>query len=184
MELSVIIPSLRPLVLKETIERIYSTTKDLNYELIIVSPLDMLELRDLKKVVFVKEKERLGSNAAIELGVQKAKGDYIMELSDDNLVDTDCFKNLVEFMKTAEENLVIASARVHDLWEVHPENTIYGFYYAKTPCIRKSHLNKIQSFYNTRFHCYFGIYYKKNLIFRLSYLYYLYNHLNHLLNNE
>jgi len=156
IELSVIIPSLRPEVLKETIERIYKTTTDLEYEIIVVSSLDMPEISKLDRVVVVKEEEQKGSNWAIELGTNKAKGTYIMELSDDNLVDTDCLKNIVKFMKQHDDKLMICSPRVHDLWEIHPETTVYGFYYAKTPCIKKSNLEKIGQFYDTAFHSYFA----------------------------
>lgn len=156
MELSIIIPSLRPTVLKETIERIYATTSDLDYEILIVSHLDMLEISKLDRVVMVKETEQKGSNWAIELGTNVAQGTYIMELSDDNLIDTDCLKNIVDFMKQNDDKLIVCGPRVHDLWEVHPETTVYGFYYPKTPCIKKSNLEKIGQFYDTSFHSYFA----------------------------
>lgn len=156
MELSIIIPTLRPNIIKETIQRIYDTTKNLDYEILIVSSLDMTEIAKLPKVRIIKETSSTGSNSAIELGVNQSFGTYVMELSDDNLIDTGCLENMVKFMRLHDKELLLCGPRVHDLWEIHPENTIYGFYYPKTPCIKKSNLEKIGKFYDTSFHSYFA----------------------------
>ncbi|MEN6348500.1 MAG: glycosyltransferase [Syntrophomonas sp.] len=159
-EISVILPSLRPEKAHKCIESIAATSKGVNYEVVVVSPLDMCNLLDgckgYERIKFVQEEKKEGCNQAYTNGYEKAAGKYIFAIADDHRLGQDCLKNLIGFMQPHDEEIFLAGARCYGVYGPGPENTTYGFYYAYTPCIRRNLVADVSGFYDPYYKHYYG----------------------------
>ncbi len=152
--ISVILPTLRPTLAKRCIERIIETSKRISYEVIVVTPIDNILFHP--NVKFIKETEKNGTVFAIEVGIKHASGKYIFAMADDQLIETDCLKNLVEYMEKREDELLLVGPRYNNLWCNTPNQAIYGRYYPCNPCIKKENIEKVEGFFDTYYKHYYS----------------------------
>ncbi|OGH39327.1 MAG: hypothetical protein A3B44_02295 [Candidatus Levybacteria bacterium RIFCSPLOWO2_01_FULL_38_21] len=104
MDLSIIIISYNTKdFLKKCTSSIKRTTKNLNYEIIVVdnasldNSLNMLK-EQFPEVITIASKENIGFSKANNLGVEKSKGKYILFLNPDTVVYKETLLNMVKFM--------------------------------------------------------------------------------------
>ncbi len=159
-EISIILASLRLDMAKKCIKRIYDTTLGIDYEIILVTPLEV-NLDDFNSNIshrlrYIKEPKKDSQHKAIELGWKSAKGKYLFVLADDQLLQTDCILNMVKQMRLHDNELYMTGARTSNLWGKEPDQTIYGIYYPCNSCIKKSDVEKIGYFYDTSYTKYCG----------------------------
>jgi len=89
--------------LKKCTSSIKRTTKNLNYEIIVVdnasldNSLNMLK-EQFPEVITIASKENIGFSKANNLGVEKSKGKYILFLNPDTVVYKETLLNMVKFM--------------------------------------------------------------------------------------
>ena len=89
--------------LKECIYSIKKTTKNLNYEIIVVdnassdNSVEMLK-KHFPEVVAIENKKNLGFSKANNAGVKKSSGRYVLFLNPDTVVYKDALFNMLRFM--------------------------------------------------------------------------------------
>lgn len=159
-DISVILPTLRPDKTRKCIERITETSDGVNYEVVVVSPLNMRELlagcKGYDRIKFVKEDKKEGSCKANTIGYENASGKYIFAIADDHFLGQDCLKNLLKFMQLHDSEIFLAGARCYGVYGAGAEHKAYGFYYAYNPCIRRDLVDKVGGFYDPYYKCYYG----------------------------
>lgn len=159
-EISVLLATLRPAKARKCIESIADTSEGVNYEVVVVSSLDMPDLlagvKGYDRLRFVKEEKREGCNKAFSLACENAAGKYVFAIADDHRLGQDCLKNLIEFMRPHDQELFLAGARCCGLYGAAPECKTYGFYYAFNPCIRREIAKQIGGFYDPYYKSYYG----------------------------
>ena len=159
-QISVILPTLRAEAAYRCINRIAATSAGVEYEVVVVSPLDMLELltgcSGYERIRFVREGAKEGSCKANTLGYLNASGKYIFAIADDHLLGADCLKALIAFMEHHDHEVFLAGARCYGVHGPGLEHTAYGLYYPYTPCIRRDLVEEVGGFYDPYYRCYWG----------------------------
>ena len=159
-DISVILPTLRPERVRRCIERVAEVSPGVNYEIVLVSPLDLekelVGCSGYERLHFVREKEKQGSCYANTLGWEKASGKYVFAIADDHMLGLHCLRNLIEFMKPHDEEIFLGGARCYGVSGPGCEHTVYGMYYAYNPCIRRELVAQIGGFYDPYYRCYWG----------------------------
>jgi hypothetical protein len=96
-------------VLKECLESIYKTIKNLSFEVIVVDnaskdqtreEISKLEFPNFK---FIQNKENLGFSKANNIGVRKTSGRYVLFLNPDVVVHSETLEGMVYFMDKERE---------------------------------------------------------------------------------
>jgi len=110
MDLSIIIVSYNAKeFLKECIESIYKTTKNIQFEIIVSDnnstdgTVDMLKKLQTENFQLIENKNNLGFSKANNVGVKKASGRYLLFLNPDIIVHEDTLEGMVEFMDNHHE---------------------------------------------------------------------------------
>ena len=103
MELSVIIINHNTKELtKQTVNAVISTTRNLDYEIIVVDNSDREEeifSCNEQRVHIYDHTENKGFGAACNLGVRKSVGEYILFLNSDTIVQNGSLKKCVDYMR-------------------------------------------------------------------------------------
>ena len=164
-DVSIILPTLRPEVVKKCLDRLYYTTYKINYEIILVTPIinikDKLQgCKALEHVTVVEEQEKAGVSKAYELAIPHIKGDYIFLLSDDQLIQTDCLLNLMSYSKIQEidrKKFIVTGPRYSSIWGNHWDETIFGIYYPCNPFFHREILKDLDNIiFDTHYINYYG----------------------------
>ncbi len=159
-EISVVLPTLRPDKALKCIDRIAETSGGVNYQVVVVSSLDMAALlagcKGYDRIRFVKEEKKEGSCKANTLGYENATGKYVFAIADDHLIGQGCLENLVKFMQPHDSEMFLAGARVYGVYGPGDEHTVYGFYYPYNPCIRRDLVERVGGFYDPYYKAYYG----------------------------
>lgn len=159
-DISILLATLRPDQARTCIESIFNTSVEVDYEIVVVSPLNMNNLLSgcpgYERLKFVQEQKKEGCNKAFSLACAKATGKYVFAMADDSLLDRGCLKNLLEFMRPHDHELFLAGARFHDAYGPGPECTVYGFYYAFNPCIQRKWVEQLGGFYDVCYKSFYG----------------------------
>lgn len=159
-EISVLLPTLRPDKARKCIDSIAQTSQGVNYEMVVVSPLDMCNLlvgcQGYERLRFVREEKPEGCNKAFTTAYEHAAGKYVFAIADDHRLGQDCLKNLIEFMRPHDQEIFLAGARCYGVYGAGPESKTYGFYYAYTPCIRRDLAKQVGGFYDPHYRSYYG----------------------------
>jgi hypothetical protein len=105
VDLSVIIVSYNnKKLLKQTIDSIYDTRQNINFEIIVVdnkSTDGSVELikQNYNQVKLIENKNNLGFSKANNIGIKQSKGRYILLLNSDTIVTDNCFEKCIKYMK-------------------------------------------------------------------------------------
>jgi GT2 family glycosyltransferase len=110
IDLSIIIVSYNTKdVLKEALESIYKTAKNLSFEIIVVDnaskdgtreEIEKLKYQDLK---FIQNEENLGFSKANNVGVKMAVGRYVLFLNPDVVVHDHTLEGMAKFMDESKD---------------------------------------------------------------------------------
>ncbi len=159
-EISILLATLRPDKARKCLESIAETSDGVDYEVVVVSPLDMPNLlagcKGYGRVKFVLEEKKDGCNKAFTTAYENAGGKYVLAIADDHRPAQDCLKKLLEFMKPHDNEIFLAGVRFHDAYGPGPECKTYGFYYPFNPCIRRDLVEQIGGFYDPCYKSYYG----------------------------
>lgn len=101
-EISILLPSLRPELLKRSIDEFITTNKNVDYELVVVSPFKV----QAPKVKWIYEGIQRGSVWATNLAYVYSESKYCVYFSDDVSPTKDCLKNMLNFMKDKGEYFI------------------------------------------------------------------------------
>jgi len=158
-KVSILIPSMRPKEIRRCINSIHETIKDIEYEIIVISPLnlekELIKNGSVKHIKFIKETKREGTTKGIEIGYKNSIGEYIFVIPDDTVLQTDCIKNLLKFSEEHKEELFLTGPRGSNLWEIECEETIYGKYYPCNPFIKRVDVEKLGYLFDIEYKNYF-----------------------------
>ncbi len=97
-EISILLPSLRPELLKRSIQEFDSTNSNVDYQIVVVSPFKV----QAHKVKWIFEGEPRGSVWATNIAYTYSEGRYAVYFSDDVSPTKDCLKTMLAFMKDKE----------------------------------------------------------------------------------
>jgi len=93
----------RKLLLQDCLNSLVNNLKNLSYEIIVVdnaSTDDSAQVaNNFAKATLIKNKKNLGVAAGRNLGIHRAKGDFIVFLDDDTYITEDPFSKIIEFMR-------------------------------------------------------------------------------------
>lgn len=100
MKLSIIIPSLRADKMENLAKQFAEYCS--KYEIIVISPNEI----NVENTVWIKEDKPAGIYKAVEKGLKKAKGDYILHMPDDMEIFPDTINNALKFMDWKKKTIV------------------------------------------------------------------------------
>lgn len=112
IDISFVIPAYgREDLLKETLTSIYAQ-KLVSLEIIVVddfSPIPLIKILSqyFPKVKFVRLKKNLGPSGARNMGMKKAKGEFVCLLDSDDLVDKNFSYEMIKALKTKKEGAIL-----------------------------------------------------------------------------
>lgn len=147
-EISIIMPSLRPDALSQTLGEFSITDKDSDYEIVVVSPF---EVRNQDRVVHMYEEEPQGNNLANDIGYKNSSGQYIIAWSDDSSPTPNCLSNMLAFVKSKEEPFIGAFRVKDQLNQEHSNCCVYDKLYAAWGCASRNTVNMIGGHYDPIF---------------------------------
>lgn len=160
-KVSILIPSLYPERLKQSIESVYRYTSDIDYEIVIVGPEKIVSIFEGEKNVrFVSELEQKGSSIALQSAIDTITGEYLVVLNDDILVTENWLSNMIKFLEKNDNGYPLCgSFRIKSpTGEELPQGYVYGkyigrkdnFLYAQFPCIKLTTLLEIGNWNKNR----------------------------------
>jgi glycosyltransferase involved in cell wall biosynthesis len=156
VDLSVIIPSLRPNELGICIDSIKNASRNFPGTLEIVVSSPFKPPQD-PIVVHAEEGEPAGICRATDNAYVASRGDVILTIADDMILDEFCLRNLMQFMTQPRDEVFLSSVRGYSWRETWPSWGFYGRDLAYCPCIRRSDVNKIGGFFfDPYYHSIFG----------------------------
>jgi glycosyltransferase involved in cell wall biosynthesis len=122
---SVIIPSIRPINLEQTLARLLIGQEDADFEIVCVTDFEIYPLPD--KVVSIRS-ERKGCIDAICKAEAAASGEYIIVLSDQSYISDGGLIEMERLSKEAGDKIIISQRTI-------PESKLeyYGWYFAPYP---------------------------------------------------
>lgn len=114
MYLSIIIPSFNTKrLLENCLKSIYQSTREISFEIIIVdnnSPYDIRKQisqfkkrNKVKNIVLICNRKNFGYAKANNLGIRKAKGNYLLFLNSDTLILDRAIEKTLEYMEKHQE---------------------------------------------------------------------------------
>ncbi len=146
MDLSIIILNYRSKGLCKTCLRgILKIPFDLKYEIIVLDNgsndgIDEMMAKDYPDIPYIQTGSNLGHSAGNNLGIQAAKGDYLLILNPDITVTDRAFETMVQYMKQHPEVGVVGCKLLN------PDKSIQyscrRFYRPLTPLLSRTFLGK------------------------------------------
>jgi len=132
---SVIIPSIRPINLEQTIARLLAGQEGADFEIVTVTDFEVYPLPD--RVVSIRS-ERLGCIDAICKAESRASGEYIIVLSDQSYISDNGLQQMEEYSKKMRDTVIISQHTV-------PESKLeyYGKYFAPYPFVHRSIIQQL-----------------------------------------
>lgn len=113
VDLSVVIISYNSAdFLRECLNSLYSFIKDVTFEIIVVdnaSTDGTIELvrKEFENVIIVENRENTGYSAAINHGIERAKGEYCAIMNPDTRLTSNVFDPLLNYLKTNPKSGVV-----------------------------------------------------------------------------
>lgn len=138
-EISIILPSIRPEIILQRINEFSITNRDLDYEIIVVSPFTVKG----DKVVHIKEGQ-LGFGHAANTGYKFSSGKYVVYWGDRISPTINCLSNMLNFVKSNPDPF-IGSFRMKDSRSKREiaQGCVYGKLFPTYPCASKNTINII-----------------------------------------
>ncbi|MFN2261416.1 MAG: glycosyltransferase family 2 protein [Psychroflexus sp.] len=128
MKLSVVILNYKvPYYLLLCLDSVKKATADISSEIIVVDNKSEDESFDLVSkyfpdVIFIQNKENQGFSKGNNLGVAKAKGEFLCILNPDTVVSENCFTKLINFYKNTENAGAIGTKLIDGAGHFLPES--------------------------------------------------------------
>lgn len=149
------------------VQSIRRTVTSFMYEIIIVdngsNKKDILIIKDtLQNITLIENKKNLGFSKAINIGAEKAGGDYLMILNPDTIFIEDIFSKIIPFMEQSENvglcgpKLIFPDDRKQQSYQKFPTITFFIFQLLylnrliKKNKIVKDYYYNFEEYYNTR----------------------------------
>ena len=90
-------------LLKQTIESVIKTSKEIQYEIIVVDNASRDDSEEMvrvnfQSVILIVNDSNLGYSKANNIGIKKATGRYVLLLNSDTIVVEDCLQECVKYM--------------------------------------------------------------------------------------
>lgn len=153
-ELSILLPSLRPLEVEKRIAEFAKTDPDVDYEIIIVSPFPVSG----EKVAHLLETEKKGVLFAMNEAYKKASGEYVIPWSDDAAPRENCLQNILSFVKSQNPEIpfVAGFAKESPRGAGFGQWQVYGKLYAGWLCASKKTIERAGGLFDTVYKNYWG----------------------------
>jgi len=150
---SILLATLRPTQAERCLESIHRYTRDIEYEVVVVSTF---VVATHPNVVHVRETKREGMYRAIALGLKQAKGEYIIQIADDCRATPKWAANMVAFMRPHDSEIFEGSFRHFDVRGERAEQGHYGKPIAPFICIRRDVIPEVGGLMDLYYQTFFG----------------------------
>ncbi len=150
MELSIIIVHHKtPELLKLCLNSIKKSADDIDCEVIIVDSATSRKSAELAKekfpeAIFLPHKENLGYSHGVNLGIQKANGEYLLILNPDVVVAGDSIQKMINYMKKHSDIGMLGPKMLNFNGTV--QRTYFSFYKPITIIARRTFLGRFKPF--------------------------------------
>lgn len=151
--ISIVLGSIRPSQLAQCLASIGRYTRDIDYEVVVISPFDF---EPPPNVVHVKEVEPKGYYKAIASAFEVAKGEYILHIADDCRATPFWAANMIAFMRPHDDEIFEGSFRHFDVRGEEAEQGHYGKLIAPFICIRKDKAEQIGGLMDCYYESFYG----------------------------
>ena len=154
MKLSIILPSLRINNLDKCIDSILvnSYTKP---EIILVGTQEILNSQ-WENCIEVEDNKCIGTTYAIQKGLERAIGEYVVTLSDDCRVAPHWDDHMIKQLDICENKLVLGNFRVFDHTGEMPRIGYYGRQFSMFPIMRREQLKSFGDYYSQEFKAFYS----------------------------
>ena len=150
MELSIIIVHHKtPELLKLCLDSIRKISSDINYEIITVDSATSRKNAELireryPEVIFLPHKENLGYSHGVNLGIQKANGEYLLILNPDIVAAGDSIQKMLNYMKKHPDIGILGPKMLN--FNGTAQRTYFSFYKPITIIARRTFLGRFKPF--------------------------------------
>ena len=90
-------------VLKECLASLYESSSKINFEVFVIDNASSESIKNFKSVFpqvnFIYNERNVGFAAANNIGIRKSKGEYILLLNPDTIVNENSFQPMIEYLK-------------------------------------------------------------------------------------
>jgi len=151
-EVSITLPSLRPEALLQRVKEFSITNKDVDYEIVVVSPFTVKQDR----VVHIYEEKQLGNTYAFNVAYKNSSGEYVVWWADYISPTANCLSNMLSFVKSRKEPFIGAfSVKDGQGRKLLPVG-VYGKLYACFGCVSKNTINLIGGYFDSVYKAYWA----------------------------
>jgi len=144
--ISILLPSVRPEAVKQTIREFAETNPGFDYEIVVVSPFEVQG----ENVIWVEEREPLGSVSATFMAYVHSRGKYVIYFSDDVTPGQNCLTEMYNFMEQHPAPFIGAFKMMDSTREIGPFGA-YDKLYACYGCLSRETISKLDGFFDTQF---------------------------------
>lgn len=153
MKLSIILPTLRRDNAMRCIQSINVNTFG-DYEIIIVSTTEILDHVDNIRVI---DDKKIGTTYAIQKGLEKASGNYVVVLSDDALVCPHWADHMLKILdRQSKDKIILGNFEVFDNTGTMPHIGYFGIIFSMFPIMRRDDIKKLGVYYSSEFNCFYS----------------------------
>jgi len=145
-EISILLPSLRPEMVKRRIEEFAQTNPNVDYEIIVVSPFKV----EGKNVKWIEDR-KLGSVFATNLAYYYSNSNYLMYYSDKVIPTKNCLTAMLNYVKLNVEPFIGAFKMVRPNGQEIGAFKCYNKLYACYGCMSKKTVRLIGGFFDIYF---------------------------------
>jgi GT2 family glycosyltransferase len=149
-EISILLPSLRPELIKQRIEEFAQTNPNVDYEIIVVSPFRIED----KNVKWIKDDgfPNNGSVMATQLAYYHSNSNYVMYFSDKVIPTKNCLTAMLNYVKLNVEPFIGAFKMIRSNGKEIGAFKCYNKLYACYGCMSKKTVELIGGFWDTNFY--------------------------------
>ena len=150
MKVSITLPTLHEKLAELVIDKIYETTENIDYEIVVVSPFEMSG----PNIKWVPETEAKGNCGAHATAWEASEGDIIVPMCDDVFPTPGCFQEMMAFLIEREKIYFPYSCGLHlDMGHI---GTVFCYYYPYFPALSRRTIEKIGGYYLRDYTSHFG----------------------------
>lgn len=150
VKLTFTLPSLFPEVLHRAIHNINETVRDIDFEIVVVSPFPV----DGPRVRWVKEETPQGNCLAHAMACEAATGDIVAAVCDDVLLLPGAVERALSFFLDREGRTRHYALGLSPYSQVM--GTVFGIYYPYFPMLRRTTIAETGGYYRSCFRAHFG----------------------------